>query len=100
MPDYGRDLTFGYFLIPNAAAPLLDTAREIEARGLDWIGVQDHPYQRRFVDTWALLGAIAAAQRLFVESGLERDVDPLGGHPARVELAAPDPFATTTLLTS
>ena len=60
MPDYGRDVTFGYFLIPNAADPLLDTAREIEARGLDWIGVQDHPYQRRFVDTWSLLGAIAA----------------------------------------
>ena len=60
VPDYGRDLTFGYFLIPNAADPLLDTAREIEARGLDWIGIQDHPYQRRFVDTWALLGAIAA----------------------------------------
>jgi alkanesulfonate monooxygenase SsuD/methylene tetrahydromethanopterin reductase-like flavin-dependent oxidoreductase (luciferase family) len=60
VPDYGRELTFGYFLIPNAADPLLDTAREIEARGLDWIGIQDHPYQRRFVDTWTLLGAIAA----------------------------------------
>jgi alkanesulfonate monooxygenase SsuD/methylene tetrahydromethanopterin reductase-like flavin-dependent oxidoreductase (luciferase family) len=60
VPDYGHDVTFGYFLIPNAADPLLDTAREIEARGLDWIGVQDHPYQRRFVDTWTLLGAIAA----------------------------------------
>ena len=61
MPDYGRDLTFGYFLIPNAADPLLDTARDIEQRGLDWIGIQDHPYQRRFVDTWTLMGAIAAA---------------------------------------
>ena len=60
MPDYGRDLTFGYFLIPNAADPLLDIAREIEARGLDWIGIQDHPYQRRFVDTWTLLAAVAA----------------------------------------
>jgi alkanesulfonate monooxygenase SsuD/methylene tetrahydromethanopterin reductase-like flavin-dependent oxidoreductase (luciferase family) len=60
VPDYGRDLTFGYFLIPNAADPLLHTVREIEARGLDWIGIQDHPYQRRFVDTWALLGAVAA----------------------------------------
>ena len=59
VPDYGRDVTFGYFLIPNAADPLLETAREIEARGLDWIGIQDHPYQRRFVDTWSLLGAIA-----------------------------------------
>jgi len=60
VPDYGRDVTFGYFLIPNAADPLLDIAREIETRGLDWIGIQDHPYQRRFVDAWTLLGAVAA----------------------------------------
>ena len=60
VPDYGRNVTFGYFLIPNAADPLLEVAREIEARGLDWIGIQDHPYQRRFVDTWTLLGGVAA----------------------------------------
>jgi alkanesulfonate monooxygenase SsuD/methylene tetrahydromethanopterin reductase-like flavin-dependent oxidoreductase (luciferase family) len=60
MPDYGRDLSFGYFLVPNAADPLLDTAREVEARGLDLIGVQDHPYQRRYVDTWVLMSMIAA----------------------------------------
>ena len=60
MPDYGRDLTFGSFLVPNAADPLLATAREIEDRSLDWIGVQDHPYQRRFVDTFVLMSAIAA----------------------------------------
>jgi alkanesulfonate monooxygenase SsuD/methylene tetrahydromethanopterin reductase-like flavin-dependent oxidoreductase (luciferase family) len=60
VPDYGRNVTFGFFLVPNAADPLLDIAREIEARGLDWIGIQDHPYQRRFVDTWTLLGAVAA----------------------------------------
>lgn len=61
MPDYGRDLSFGYFLVPNADDPLLATAREVEARGLDLIGVQDHPYQRRFVDTWVLMSMIAAA---------------------------------------
>jgi alkanesulfonate monooxygenase SsuD/methylene tetrahydromethanopterin reductase-like flavin-dependent oxidoreductase (luciferase family) len=61
MPDYGRDLSFGYFLVPNAADPLLATARAIEDRGLDLIGVQDHPYQRRFVDTWVLMSMIAAA---------------------------------------
>lgn len=61
MPDYGRDLAFGYFLVPNAADPLLDTAREVEARGLDMIGVQDHPYQRRYVDTWVLISMIATA---------------------------------------
>jgi alkanesulfonate monooxygenase SsuD/methylene tetrahydromethanopterin reductase-like flavin-dependent oxidoreductase (luciferase family) len=60
VPDYGRDLTFGYFLVPNAADPLLASAREAEDRGLDWIGIQDHPYQRRYVDTWVLMSMIAA----------------------------------------
>jgi alkanesulfonate monooxygenase SsuD/methylene tetrahydromethanopterin reductase-like flavin-dependent oxidoreductase (luciferase family) len=61
VPDRGRDLTFGWFLVPDASTPLLDLARACEARDLDWIGVQDHPYQRRFVDTWALMGAILGA---------------------------------------
>jgi alkanesulfonate monooxygenase SsuD/methylene tetrahydromethanopterin reductase-like flavin-dependent oxidoreductase (luciferase family) len=60
MPDYGREIKFGYFLIPNAADPLLQTAREVEQLGLDYIGIQDHPYQRRYVDTWTLLSMIAA----------------------------------------
>jgi alkanesulfonate monooxygenase SsuD/methylene tetrahydromethanopterin reductase-like flavin-dependent oxidoreductase (luciferase family) len=51
---------FGYFLIPNAADPLLATAQQVERLGLDYVGVQDHPYQRRFVDTWTLLAMIAA----------------------------------------
>jgi alkanesulfonate monooxygenase SsuD/methylene tetrahydromethanopterin reductase-like flavin-dependent oxidoreductase (luciferase family) len=58
--DYGRDLKFGYFLVPAAATPLLATAQEVERRGLDYVAVQDHPYQRRFVDTWTLLSMIAA----------------------------------------
>src|SRR6266508_3689514 len=60
MTDFGRDLKFGYFLVPNAADPLLATAHEIERLGLDYVAVQDHPYQRRFVDTWTLLAMIAA----------------------------------------
>ena len=60
MTDYGREVRFGYFLIPNAADPLLATAQEVERLGLDYIGVQDHPYQRRYVDTWTLLAMIAA----------------------------------------
>jgi alkanesulfonate monooxygenase SsuD/methylene tetrahydromethanopterin reductase-like flavin-dependent oxidoreductase (luciferase family) len=59
MPDYGREIKFGYFLIPNAADPLLATAQEVERLGLDYVAVQDHPYQRRFVDTWTLLSMIA-----------------------------------------
>ena len=61
MPDYGRDLKFGFFLIPNADTPLLSIAQEVERLGLDHVAIQDHPYQRRFVDTWALLSMIAAS---------------------------------------
>lgn len=60
MADYRRPIRFGYFLVPNADAPLLTLAQEVERRGLDYIAVQDHPYQRRFVDTWTLLSMIAA----------------------------------------
>jgi alkanesulfonate monooxygenase SsuD/methylene tetrahydromethanopterin reductase-like flavin-dependent oxidoreductase (luciferase family) len=60
MTDHGHDVSFGYFLIPNADDPLLSTAQEVERLGLDYIGVQDHPYQRRFVETWTLLSMIAA----------------------------------------
>jgi alkanesulfonate monooxygenase SsuD/methylene tetrahydromethanopterin reductase-like flavin-dependent oxidoreductase (luciferase family) len=55
------EVKFGYFLIPNADAPLLPLAQEAERLGLDYIAVQDHPYQRRFVDTWTLLSMIAAS---------------------------------------
>src|SRR5262245_11195241 len=61
MPDYGRDLKFGDVLIPNAADPLIATAQQVERLGLDYVAVQDHPYQRRFVDTWTLLSMIAGA---------------------------------------
>lgn len=60
MSDHGRAIKFGYFLIPNAESPLLSIARQAERLGLDYIAVQDHPYQRRFVDTWTLLSMIAA----------------------------------------
>jgi alkanesulfonate monooxygenase SsuD/methylene tetrahydromethanopterin reductase-like flavin-dependent oxidoreductase (luciferase family) len=60
MPDHGRAIKFGYFLVPNAESPLLSIARQVEQLGLDYIAVQDHPYQRRFVDTWSLLSMIAA----------------------------------------
>ena len=53
MPDHGRPIAFGYFLVPNADAQLLATAVEAEARGLDYIAIQDHPYQRRYVDSAA-----------------------------------------------
>lgn len=56
-----HDVTFGYFLIPNAADPLIETAQTVERLGLEYVGIQDHPYQRRFVDTFALMSGILAA---------------------------------------
>lgn len=53
--------------MPYVDAPLLETAAEVERRGLDYIGIQDHPYQRRYVDCWVLLSMIAATtQRVTV----------------------------------
>jgi alkanesulfonate monooxygenase SsuD/methylene tetrahydromethanopterin reductase-like flavin-dependent oxidoreductase (luciferase family) len=61
MTDYGRPLQFGYFPTPDAGnyPELLRVARLIDDLGLDLIGIQDHPYQRRFLDAWTLLTAIA-----------------------------------------
>lgn len=67
---YGHPLRFGYFLVPNAADPLIDTALRVEELGLDYLGIQDHPYQRRYVDTWTLLPYLAARTtklRLFTD---------------------------------
>ena len=60
MPDFGREIQFGYFLVPNAADPLVETALEVERLGLDYVAIQDHAYQRRYVDTWTLMAMIAA----------------------------------------
>ena len=62
MPDYGHELQFGTFLTPSAddAARVVELARLTEAVGLDFVTVQDHPYQARFLDTWTLLTQIAA----------------------------------------
>ena len=52
----------GVFVVPDAGDPELTVAQIITAdrAGLDLVGVQDHPYQRRFFDTWTLLAYLAA----------------------------------------
>jgi alkanesulfonate monooxygenase SsuD/methylene tetrahydromethanopterin reductase-like flavin-dependent oxidoreductase (luciferase family) len=55
-----RPPSFGYFLVPTAASPLIATAQRVERLGLDYVGIQDHPYQRNFADTWSLMAMIAA----------------------------------------
>jgi alkanesulfonate monooxygenase SsuD/methylene tetrahydromethanopterin reductase-like flavin-dependent oxidoreductase (luciferase family) len=57
--DYGLPVRFGVFIIPEATDKPLQSAVLAEELGFDLIGIQDHPYQRRFYDTWTLLTAIA-----------------------------------------
>ncbi len=59
---YGRKLEFGFSITPISAQA--DLARTLAIRadtlGLDLIGIQDHPYQPRFFDTWALIADLLA----------------------------------------
>src|SRR5688500_6072046 len=69
MSDYGRPIEFGLSLVPNAAD--LDDARALAVRadalGLDLLGILDHPYQWRFLETWMLMAdLLARTERLRV----------------------------------
>lgn len=53
-------MRFGIFPSPSAAdyAETVRLVRLAEELGLDLVGIQDHPYQRRFLDTFTLLTAL------------------------------------------
>jgi alkanesulfonate monooxygenase SsuD/methylene tetrahydromethanopterin reductase-like flavin-dependent oxidoreductase (luciferase family) len=53
---------FGLFLVPAAASypELLRQVDAAERSGFDLVGIQDHPYQRRFLDAFALIGDLLA----------------------------------------
>jgi alkanesulfonate monooxygenase SsuD/methylene tetrahydromethanopterin reductase-like flavin-dependent oxidoreductase (luciferase family) len=55
-------LRFGLSVTPAATdlASVRAAVRAADAAGLDLVGVQDHPYQRRFVDTFALMATLLA----------------------------------------
>jgi alkanesulfonate monooxygenase SsuD/methylene tetrahydromethanopterin reductase-like flavin-dependent oxidoreductase (luciferase family) len=70
MADRVAGIELGAFVVPNAEDPehLLAQVKAVEDGGLDLIGIQDHPYQRRYLDTFALLaflGAKTTKARLF-----------------------------------
>lgn len=61
MRDYGRTLEFGISLTPSAAdLETIVTSARVADESLDLLGAQDHPYQRRFLDTSVLLTWLAA----------------------------------------
>src|SRR6266480_2417633 len=57
--DYGQPVRFGVFVTPVATEDPMRQAIAADELGFDIVGIQDHPYQRRFFDTWTLLTAIA-----------------------------------------
>jgi alkanesulfonate monooxygenase SsuD/methylene tetrahydromethanopterin reductase-like flavin-dependent oxidoreductase (luciferase family) len=56
------NVKLGIFAVPDATDPSSTIERILAAdrSGLDVVGVQDHPYQWRFFDTWTLLPFVAA----------------------------------------
>ncbi|WP_034271774.1 LLM class flavin-dependent oxidoreductase [Haloechinothrix halophila] len=62
MPDYGRPVRFGVFPTPDAdrVDDILAIATAADRDGLDLVGIQDHPYQRRHLDAWALMATVLA----------------------------------------
>jgi alkanesulfonate monooxygenase SsuD/methylene tetrahydromethanopterin reductase-like flavin-dependent oxidoreductase (luciferase family) len=55
------EIRLGIFVVPDAtdAASTVGQIIAAEQAGLDLVGVQDHPYQWRFFDTWTLLAYAA-----------------------------------------
>jgi alkanesulfonate monooxygenase SsuD/methylene tetrahydromethanopterin reductase-like flavin-dependent oxidoreductase (luciferase family) len=94
MTDYGHELEFGYFLVPDAGDPygVLETASVADRLGYDVLAVQDHPYQPAHLDALALLGVILAqTQRV-------RVVQDVGNLPLRPPAAFAKAAATLDLL--
>lgn len=59
---YGRQLEFGLSIVPTSADLELprSLARRADDVGLDLIGIQDHPYQWRYLETWSLISDLLA----------------------------------------
>jgi alkanesulfonate monooxygenase SsuD/methylene tetrahydromethanopterin reductase-like flavin-dependent oxidoreductase (luciferase family) len=57
-----RQRLFGISVVPLAAAhrDIIEQVLAAERGGLDLVGIQDHPYQRRFLDTFALIADLSA----------------------------------------
>ena len=55
-------LALGVFVVPNAhhASRTLEQIVAADETGLDLAGIQDHPYQRRYLETWTLMSFAAA----------------------------------------
>ena len=58
----GRSLSFGISIVPYADAHEGggELVRIADDAGLEYVGIQDHPYQARFLDTFSLISSLLA----------------------------------------
>ncbi|HUQ58740.1 LLM class flavin-dependent oxidoreductase [Lentzea sp.] len=63
MTDYGHPLEFGVFLAPTAErfGETLRLAQAADVLGLEFVSIQDHPYNATHLDTWTSLAVIATS---------------------------------------
>jgi alkanesulfonate monooxygenase SsuD/methylene tetrahydromethanopterin reductase-like flavin-dependent oxidoreductase (luciferase family) len=61
-PAVAEPIRFGISVTPTAAdyPQIVEQVLAAERGGLDLVGIQDHPYQRRFLDTFALIADLLA----------------------------------------
>jgi alkanesulfonate monooxygenase SsuD/methylene tetrahydromethanopterin reductase-like flavin-dependent oxidoreductase (luciferase family) len=62
LPGLPRRLLFGISVTPFADSydEIVEQVLAAEEGGLDLVGIQDHPYQRRFLDTFLLMADLLA----------------------------------------
>jgi alkanesulfonate monooxygenase SsuD/methylene tetrahydromethanopterin reductase-like flavin-dependent oxidoreductase (luciferase family) len=58
-----REPVFGLSITPDNVEKAFTLAKIADQLGLDIIGIQDHPYNGTFLDTWTLISTLAASTR-------------------------------------
>jgi alkanesulfonate monooxygenase SsuD/methylene tetrahydromethanopterin reductase-like flavin-dependent oxidoreductase (luciferase family) len=55
------DVRLGIFAVPNSGdrPSIVETVDAADRAGVEIVGIQDHPYQRRYHDTWTLMSYLA-----------------------------------------
>jgi alkanesulfonate monooxygenase SsuD/methylene tetrahydromethanopterin reductase-like flavin-dependent oxidoreductase (luciferase family) len=65
MDDYLQNVRFGANVDPTSNDPSwpLRLTQAIEQAGLEYIGIQDHPYNGGFLETWSLIATLLQATK-------------------------------------
>lgn len=63
MSNNQREPVFGLSITPDNVELAFKLAKTADDLGLDIIGIQDHPYNGSFMDTWTLISGLASSTR-------------------------------------